>query len=207
MNSITELKEVIEHFYDIETEEGKDALLDSIKAYSESVHPEYFIRELRENFKQHSSSGIGVIYEAIGHNPAKWGQLFFEEIQRAFIAAENSINPFEILDSLEEIGMTEVSQIETQFEIIKLLSSYLTHENDIVRYKADWILGDWIYEGNVDQSSQAIAGLQERLKDDHWKIRYITHEVLKDIKKLPRAYSQSFADRMQVMISSPYKLD
>ena len=126
---LEEIKDRIVNFYNLETEEEKSKVIEDIKAISNSVDKKVFIDEVRESYEQNQFSGIGIIYEALGQNPEKWSEFFFEEIQRAFKNAENSSEPFKVLESLEEIAMTDKSRILQRGKII----DFFSNSNKIIR--------------------------------------------------------------------------
>ena len=153
---LSKIKDRIVNFYDLETEEEKSQVLKEIINISTSKERELFVNEIRELFEQNQLSGIGIIYEALGQYPEKWGDFFFEEIQRAFQNAENSNDSYQVLDSLDEISMTDESKVLQRNEIIEFLATKLNHPNDVLKYKSIWYLGDWIDETNVSKHSDCL---------------------------------------------------
>jgi len=118
MKNLEEKKDEIVNFYGIEEESDREKLIEEIRKYSEIKSENELVPEIRENFKQLSLSGIGVIYEALSKNPSKWSNFFKEEYERAFESAKKSEKAFEILDSLEEIGFVEITRLESRSEIL-----------------------------------------------------------------------------------------
>ena len=178
MNSLEEKKDEIVNFYDLEKESDREKLIEEIRKYSEIKSENELVSEIRKNFKQISFSGIGVIYEALSKNPLKWSNFFKEEYERAFESAKKSEKAFEILDSLEEIGFVDKTRLESRGEIIEFLESNLSNNNDSIRYKAIWYLGDWISEDNQDKYSNVVHKIITKLEDDNWKIRNCAKLIL-----------------------------
>ncbi len=206
MKNLSDIKEKIANFWDIEEDSERDALLEKIRHYAASKDEDEFIKDVRQTFEQINFSGISVIYEALSTTPQRWGQFFKEEYERAFASAEKSENPFEILECLEEISFVEGSKIDYNAEIINILSNYLTNPNDVLRYKSIWLIGDWITKENSKNYPQIVAELRNNLVDRNWKIRYITKGVLEDIGRLPTGYSINFLDKVRGKIYNPYKI-
>lgn len=207
MNNLKEKKEEIVNFFEIEKESESEKLIEEIRKYSE-VKSEYeLVPEIRENFKQLQFSGIGVIYEALSKNPKKWSNFFKEEYVRAFESAKESENAFEILESLEEICFAEETKLESRDEIIEVLESYLSHNKDSIRYKAIWYLGDWISDDNKSKYNHVIRKITNNLKDNNWKVRYITKSTLGDMESLPKDFKLSFMDKLRAKFSNPFKMN
>lgn len=206
MNSIKEKKDQIVNFWDIEEESDREKLIEEIRNYSEMKSEAELVPEIRENFKQINFSGIGVIYEALSKNPKKWSNFFKEEYERAFELAKKSDNAFEILESLQEISFVKEGKLKTIDEVINLLENNLSHQNEAIRYKSIWYLGDWISDENKDKYSHVIRKIITKLQDKNWKIRYATKLVLDDMNKLPKDYKISFWDKMKIKFGSPFKI-
>lgn len=205
MHTLTDLKLKMDDFWELE-EAQQDELLADIRKYADARGPDEFIKEVRSNFEQKALSSISIIYDALSVEPEKWRTFFKEEYERAFKSAENAENAFEILDCLEEIGFS-YKYLERDFdEIISLLSKYLSSDNKVLRHKAVSYLGDWIDEKNASRYRRVIALLEERLKDKNWKIRFITKDILQEIKHLPAEYTRSVWDTLRARFGNPYKI-
>lgn len=203
---LSKIKDKIINFYDLETEEEKSKVLEEIKDISNSVEKEVFVDEIRELFEQKQLSGIGIIYEALGQNPEKWGSFFFEEIQRAFRNAEDSNEPSKILDSLEEISMTDESKIIQRNEIINYLETKMNHANDVLKYKSIWYLGDWIDKSNISEHSNVVNKIKANLKDQNWRIRMVSKRFLEELDRLPNDYKMKLSDKLKVKFLNEFKM-
>jgi hypothetical protein len=62
MNSIREKKDQIVNFWSIDEESDREKLIEEIRNYSEIKTEAVLVQEIRDNFKQTSSSGISVIF-------------------------------------------------------------------------------------------------------------------------------------------------
>ncbi|MEZ4921408.1 MAG: hypothetical protein R2792_20100 [Saprospiraceae bacterium] len=207
MKNLLEKKEALATFWEHEDDGLRDKLIQEIRAYTESTSPADIISEIRLHFEQLNFSGISVLYEALSDNPQKWSQFFKEEYQRAFEAAAQADNPFEILECLDEINFVDAQQLESRDEIIRLLEEYLDHEKAALRYKAVWYLGDWILEDNMEQYGTLVQKIIGKLQDPNWKTRYITQLVLDDVNQLPKDYKPRFLDGLLAKISSPFNMN
>lgn len=206
MNSLKEKKDEIINFWDIAEEADREQLIEKIRQYAEIKSEQELVPEIRANFKQIKSSGISVIYEALSKNPEKWSIFFKEEYERAFESAKKSDNAFEILDCLEEISFVEESKLKSRNEIIEILENHLSHEKDLIRYKAIWCLGNWVSDDNKNKYKHLIQKIINRLQDNNWKIRYVTKLILEDINQLPKNFKLSFIDRIRVKFLSPFEI-
>jgi hypothetical protein len=206
MNSLSERKEQIVGFWEIEDDDERDQLVAEISEYANTKDPGEFSKEVRSHFEQVNYSGISVIYEALTADPDKWAPFFREEYRRAFKTAETAENGWDILECLEEIGGVETYPEKESDEMVSFLSHYLSSNNDVLRYKAIWLLGDWIGPENVSRHAQVVAMLEEKLKDPNWKIRHITKGFLEELGNLPPDHQTGFMDKIRAKISSPYKL-
>lgn len=205
MNNLQERKQKIAHFYDIESESERDALIAEIVKYAEGQNAEQFALEVRATFEQVSLSGIGIVYEALSKNPEKWSNFFLEEFRRAFQSAEKAQSPFDILDALEETCFVDGSKLPSRDDIIALLSDYLTNQNPIIRFKAILLLGDWIKKDNKSKHSKTIHKLTNRLEDSHWKVRHAAKIALEEWSRLPKGYRMGLMDRLRVHFLNPYQ--
>lgn len=202
------LKDKIINFYDIEAEHERDALIQDIIVISKATPKEAFVEEVRTSFELKALSGIGVIYEALGHDPDNWGAFFFEEIQRAFTIAENSSEPFNVMDGLDEISMTDVTLVKERDEIIRFLFSQIDHDSEVIRYKAIWYLADWIDDDISYKYMEVISKIKKSLVDDeNWRVRIVSKMFLEDLNKLPKDYKMSFSDKLKVKFLNEYKFD
>lgn len=206
MKNLSDIKEKIANFWDIEEDSERNMLVEKIRHYAASKDESEFIKEVRQTFEQINFSGISVIYEALSKNPQKWGRFFKEEYERAFKSAERSENPFDILECLEEISFVEESKTSYNAEIINVLSNYLTSPNDVLRYKSIWLLGNWLTKENSKNYPQIVTEIKNKLNDRHWKIRYIAKGVLEDIGRLPDGYSMNSLDKIRGKIYNPYRI-
>lgn len=206
MKTLADLQTKITNFWSIDSEEERDQIVEQIRAYANSTAPTTFAKEVKNMLPQESLSGIGVIYEALSTNPDKWGDFFLEEYQRAFKSAEQSDNAFAILDSLEQIGFVEASSLPFTKQIIDLLRSYLDHPKDVLRYKAIWLIGDWIDEENYRDYPQIVRNVKGKLQDSNWKIRHIVTYPLETWKQLPNGYQPSWLDRMRRKFYNPFEI-
>ena len=206
MNHLSERKDQITGFWDLENEEERDKLIAEIRSYAATQEPEAFSREARALFEQANFSGISVIYEALTADPDKWATFFKEEYKRAFQSAETAENAWDILECLEEIGAVHTFPATESREIVSLLSHYLSSHQDVLRYKAVWLLGDWIDQKNAGRHANVISLLEKRLDDPNWKIRMITKGVLEDMGQLPAGYAVRLMDRLRATFSSPYQM-
>lgn len=195
--TIQDLKEQIINFYDIETEEKKMDLINSIIDISNKSDRVEFVKEIRETFPQRQLSGIGVIYEALGHHPEEWGEFFYEEIQRAFEAAENSNEAYKILDSLEALCMMDRSRMKQKSQIVSFLSQYLNHPIEVLRYKSIWYLVDWIEKDSDEANSYIIEKVKTLLRSDTWRIQLVAKEFLERLGYMPSDYKMSLSDRLK----------
>ncbi|HOY07930.1 MAG TPA: hypothetical protein PLO67_21120 [Saprospiraceae bacterium] len=206
MNSLSERKQQIVGFWEIEEDAQRDQLVAEISAYANTQDPDAFSKEVRSQFEQINFSGISVIYEALTADPDKWAPFFKEEYKRAFKTAETAENGWDILECLEEIGGAKTYPEKVSDDMVSFLAQHLSSNNDVLRYKAVWLLGDWIGPENVIRHTRVVANLEEKLKDPNWKIRYIIKGFLEDLGKLPPGYQTGFIDKIRAKISSPYKL-
>lgn len=165
MSKLLRLKSRMLDFYDLDSEKAEKALLAEILAYSKTVKPADFTTEVQQYFEPHPDSGVGVIYEALSAQPAKWGDFYVAEYRRAFEEAETSLEPFEVLESLEEICMAE----DTGFgeELIRVAEPYLNHQTAAIRLKAIWMIFDWLTIEDKRKYPQVIRKVKERLQDDN----------------------------------------
>lgn len=206
MNNLVDIKQDILNFWDLEEEAERNSLIEKVQIYADRQDADAFAKEVRDHFAQSEDSGIGVIYEALSERPEKWGRFFKEEYERAFKTAERSDHPFEILECLEEIYFVEEGDARYEDEIIKLLSTYLSNRNDVLRYKAVWLLDNLITEDNLHKYDHLISQLQQKLNDPNWKIRYIAKLGLESLDKLPPGYKMNFMDKVKAKFSSPYSI-
>lgn len=204
MNSLLTIKEDLINFWGLEEEAEREAILDKVKKYANSTSKESLFKEIRTNFEQKEFSGLGVIYEALTENETKWGDFFKEEYQRAFKAAETAPNAAEILDTLEEISFVGDTDGSLSKELISLLTDYLDHPKDVLRYKSIYLMGDWILKENAWKYPNVTGKMTERLKDSNWRIRHIAQSELEALGSLPKGYSPSFMDKMRAKFLSPY---
>jgi hypothetical protein len=206
MNNIREKKDQIVNFWSIDEESDREKLIEEIRNYSEIKTEAVLVQEIRDNFKQTSSSGISVIYEALSKNPKKWSNFFKEEYETAFESAKKSEKAFEILESLQGISFVKEGELETLDEIISLLGNNLSHQNKVIRYNSVWYLGDWISDKNKDKYSHIIDKIIDRLQDENWKIRYITKLILDDLNKLPKDYTINLWDKIRIKFGNPFAI-
>jgi hypothetical protein len=206
MKNLSDFRHKAENFWGLEESE-RNTLVLQIQEYSNSKNESEFIREVRSTFQQIKYSGISVVYEALTENPKKWRQFFIEEYERAFKTAENSEKAFSILECLEQISFVEESKVDFQDEMVEILFRYLSHQNDVLRFKAVWLIGDWLTDENIRKYPDVIPSLEEKLDDNHWKIRYITKEVLEELGRLPSDFSLSFTDKLRAKTSNPYEME
>ena len=204
MKSIADLKKEIIEYWN-EDELFRNNVDKNILNYASSTPEEIVIKEIRDNYIQDIDSGMDVIYFALSSKPDKWIRFFAEEYERAFLASETSNNPYEYLEVLESIGWKENKKHEFINKIIETLAKYLNHSNDAIRFKAIWLLGDWLVEGNENKYPNIIRELRNKLQDDNWRIRWVAQETLKDIKQLPKDYKMGLLDRFRVKFLDQYK--
>lgn len=204
MKSIAGLKKEIVEYWN-KNELFRNNVDKNILNYASSTPEEIVIKEIRDNFKQDKDSGLDVIYFALSSKPDKWIRFFAEEYERAFLASETSNNPYEYLEILESIGWKENKKHEYINKIIELLAKYLNHSQDAIRFKATWLLGDWLVEGNEVKYANVLSELRNKLQDKNWRIRWIAHETLNDINQLPKDYKMRLLDRFRVKYLNQYK--
>jgi exonuclease III len=205
MNNLSEIKEDIINFWEINENEKED-LLDKIRKYAAQKNENEFSAEVRATFEQKRYSGISVIYEALTADPEKWGLFIKQEYERAFKTLETSNNAFEVIDTLEEMCFVDLNKFQYSNEIIRLLSGYLSSEKDVLRYKAVWYMGDWIIKKNTHKYGDVINKIIDKLNDKNWKIRYISKLILEDMDQLPSDYKMSFMDKVRNYFFSPFNI-
>ncbi|MCZ4409999.1 HEAT repeat domain-containing protein [Cryomorphaceae bacterium 1068] len=206
MNSLIEKKDSIVNFYDIKNITERDRLIEEIGKYTDSKEESEVVKEIRSNFSQAYFSGLNVIYIALSSNPQKWSAFFKEEYERAFETAKRTDNSFEILDCLVSIGLTDVTKVPAIDEIVELLENHLEHEKDTIRFKAIWYLGDWISSKNKAKYPEVIKKIRTRLRDDNWKIRYLTSSVLRRMDELSSTFKLDMMDRLKAKFYDPFEL-
>ncbi len=206
MRELDEIRESIKDFYSLDTEKEKSVIIDAIRDVSEKADKDEFIKYVRENFEQKSLSGIGVIYEALSKYPKDWGFFFLSEIKRGFKNATISSHPFEILESLEELSFVNKWEIRERQEIIQFLGNYLSSENDVLRYKAIWLLCDWLDKIDQDKYPEIVASIRSNLNHPNWKIRVCSFYTLTDIAALPSNFKLKMSDNMRKRFFSPFKM-
>jgi len=206
LKELETIKQKITDFYSIETEEEKTAVIATIRKISENSNREEFINYIRNNFKQKPLSGIGVIYEALSAYPKEWGSFYLSEIKRAFKAATISLESFQILDGIEEISMVDASQVRERKQIIEFLSGYLNSNNDVLKYKTIWILGDWLDKKEKMNYPKIVNQIKNCLNDPNWRIRVCSYYTLHDLESLPKNYQINFKDKLRMKIFNQFKM-
>ena len=206
MKSLAERENDIKDFWGLKNESDRDNLIEEIRAYAESKPVEELASEIRANFEQQSLSGIGAIYDALSKNPEKWSEFFFEEYQRAFEAAEQSKNPFEILDSLGEISFADETKLPSRDKIIRLLEARLEHPMPTIRFKSIFLLGDWIGDDNKSFFSPLVQKIIACLNDENWRVRFVALQVLEDLKSLPKDFKLGIMDRLKFHFLNPFEM-
>ncbi|MBL7783222.1 MAG: hypothetical protein JNM22_18475 [Saprospiraceae bacterium] len=204
MKNLADVKEQLAHFWEIESEAERDALLLRVRNYASQQDADNFAGEIRRTFEQIDFSGISVVYEALSNNPEKWGRFFVEEYQRAFQAAEKSVTPSNILKSLEEMSFASNHQAGCTRDVIRILSGYFSNPKDAIRYWAFWHCGNWLSPDNVRQFPETVAAFQHALQDSNWKIRHIVRLALTDMGQQPP--KPSLLDRFRVWAFNPFSI-
>jgi hypothetical protein len=206
MLTLDQLKKDIVNFWEFDVEEQRDAVLEKIRTCAANTDKKTFIGEVRRLFEPAEFSGLSVVYEALTSDPDKWGFFFVEEYKRLFLLAEQAENAFEILDCLEEISFVNEELTGFNEDIIAILTKYIDHPKDAIRYQAIWHLGDWITEENQSKHSQLISWIADKLHDKNWRIRYITELILKDMEQLPPGFSTKWTDKIRAKFRSPFSM-
>ncbi|MCC6727291.1 MAG: HEAT repeat domain-containing protein [Saprospiraceae bacterium] len=207
MKHLLEVKERIDDFWSIESDDERDELVAQIRAYALTKDETELAKEIRDNFEQIEMKGISVIYEALSKHPEKWGNFFLEEYERAFRAAEKADNPAPILECLDEIGFAEIDQFPQVEEVIKFLTPYLNHQHFAIRFQALSHIADWIGEGDATKHLHLLNKMRTMLTDDpNWRVRYIARLTLSSINKLPADYKIRLWDKLLDKFLNPFNL-
>jgi hypothetical protein len=203
MKILNAIKNEIVNFYDFD-EDTRNLIIAKLVKVIGSANQEDLIKEIKDDFPQNKHSGIGVIYEAITYHSDTWEDFIISEYKRAFDAASKADNSEEIVGCLDELGFVKNKKYEMARKIVNILESNLTAEKYEIRRGALSLLGAWIEDDNVSKYQTTVLKIQEKLKDDNWKVRYMAELILTDINKLPVSYSRSIFDKLRLYFGNAF---
>lgn len=154
---------------------------------------------------------LDLVYEALAEDAANWGEFIYEEFRRIIEAAKKVDDPFTYTECLD-IGLYfEDKSAPYVQKIIDLLVKELDSPLDALRHRAVWFLSDWIEDQSDLRHAEVVKKMAERIHDKNWKIRYLTHLVLKD-KPLPSgntlklSFWDTFRGKFSILFSSPFDI-
>lgn len=194
-----------EEYLELSIEEG-EIYLKKVRKIAEENRNElesYLINSPVNSTSQHS-----LIYSALSEEFPKWKTILSNEMIRLFNLAKNKNDNKAIFDALEEILPDECPDSEEVKKVAYFLYNELNHTDNKIRHKAIWYISFWVDEDNYQKFPEIINRIKEKLNDNHWKIRWMANNVLKDY---PNINQQDIAlnlwDRIRSKYGYPHTLD
>lgn len=196
-----------EEYLELSIEEGEKHLKKVRKIADENsnIIEKYLINSPITSTSQHT-----LIYIALSEEFTKWKTILSNEFIRLFNLAKNNNANEDIFEALDEIipDDDESSNSEEVKKVAYFLYNELNHSDKKIRHKAIWHTSFWVDTNNYQNFPEIINRLKEKLKDNHWKIRWMANNVLKDYPNVNQEEIKlNFWDKIKSKYGNPYSID
>lgn len=167
---------------------------DELKSYCESI----------TNFEE---TNLDSIYYALSENAEDWKDFLDNEFIRLFEIAKKSPASNSIFTILDEI-LYELEPSQSPRKIIDYLYKELSNKNDKIRLKALNLINAWLEEEDISRSNIIIQKILTMTKDNNWKIRWCTHDILSSYNIFSDdEIAISFVDKLKAKVNNQYEID
>ncbi len=183
--------------FDSLSEEEEESLYAEILKFADEQNDEFV------NFLMSCErDDYGILIDALSADTKKWSSLFFNEIKRTFLKADNDLNPIDTIMYLDEFVFIEPEEFMYCKELVAFLKQYLKHRLPVFRYWALSLIADFMKTSDI----LLLNLLENNLNDTDWRIRYWAYTYLTEIKGKGR-YKLSLVDRIKSKLKAPYRFD
>ncbi|MDO3426664.1 hypothetical protein QWT87_17425 [Chryseobacterium sp. APV1] len=167
---------------------------DELKSYCESI----------TNFEE---TNLDSIYYALSENAEDWKDFLDNEFIRLFEITKKSPASNSIFTILDEI-LYELEPSQSPRKIIDYLYKELSNKNDKIRLKALNLINAWLEEEDISRSNIIIQKILTMTKDNNWKIRWCTHDILSSYNIFSDdEIAISFVDKLKAKVNNQYEID
>ncbi|MCY1661483.1 hypothetical protein [Chryseobacterium sp. SL1] len=167
---------------------------DELKSYCESI----------TNFEE---TNLDSIYYALSESAEDWKDFLNNEFIRLFEIAKKSPASNSIFTILDEI-LYELEPSQSPRKIIDYLYKELSNKNDKIRLKALNLINAWLEEEDISRSNIIIQKILTMTKDNNWKIRWCTHDILSSYNIFSDdEIAISFVDKLKAKVNNQYEID
>lgn len=122
---------------------------------------------------------VNFIYYCLSDEPKKWDKFLTSEFLRVYklaIISDNFNTLFPLLENLmvENIDTKEAEIIRTE------LFNRINSTNLLIRLKTIQLINYWVDKDILMKNPSLTSKLKSKLDDENWKVRWNTHNVLKE---------------------------
>ncbi|MBB4805183.1 hypothetical protein HNP38_000455 [Chryseobacterium defluvii] len=158
-----------------------------------------------EHVLDFENTNLRTIYFALSENSDVWGDFLSGEFIRLFEKAKTT-NDKEIYSVLDEITCEYDRRYSPR--VANYLYNELNSSKDTAKSKALWYISSWMDGTNLQKSDPIVQKIVKMLKDDHWKIRWMAHDILTSLGIFKEEeIAISSMDKLKGKTGNPYEID